>query len=125
MPTPATRPSASTAACSSAAPAWSSRSPGNPPDRRHVARLKGAVMVGRWRGLLALLALAAVWLPTLGNPADLLGVATAVAVGAIVLLLVGPAPERSSPRILVRFCALRERTERSAFLRTRGPDPQG
>jgi hypothetical protein len=82
-------------------------------------------MFGQWRGMLALLVLAFAWLPAAGSPAELMGVATAVALGAVALLLVTAQPAGDAPRILVRGRALRERAERSAFLRTRDPDADG
>jgi hypothetical protein len=82
-------------------------------------------MLGQWRAMLALLVLAFAWSSSAGSPAELIGVATAVALGAVALLLVTAQPAGDAPRVLVRGRALRERAERSAFLRTRDPDADG
>jgi hypothetical protein len=73
-----------------------------------------------WPGLLVVLALAGVW--AVGNPAELL---TFVAVVAVAVLVVWPRPERLAPVVGARARSLRERAERSAFLRTRDPDAAG
>jgi hypothetical protein len=75
------------------------------------------------RGLLALLVLVAVALPTVSSPVDLLTVATVLGASVMILLLVWQAPDRSAPQVRVR--TLRERAERLAFLRTRDPDADG
>ena len=74
------------------------------------------------RGLLMLLSLAVVWLPSAGGPGDLLTVASVVAVVAILLIW---QPSVPAPVIRVRARVLRERALRSAFLRTRDPDADG
>jgi hypothetical protein len=74
------------------------------------------------RGLLALLVLVVVALPTISSPAELLTVL--VGASLLVLLVVWQEPSRSSaPPVQVRV--LRERAERLAFLRTRDPDAAG
>lgn len=73
-----------------------------------------------WPGLLVVLALAGVW--AVGNPAELL---TFVAVVAVAVLVVWQRSERLAPVVGVRARSLRERAERSAFLRTRDPDAAG
>jgi hypothetical protein len=73
------------------------------------------------RGLLALLVLVVVALPTVSSPAELLTVLVGASV--LILLVVWQEPARSAPPVQVRV--LRERAERLAFLRTRDPDADG
>jgi len=80
-------------------------------------------IMARVRGLLVLLSLAALWLPTVGGPGDLLTVASVVAVGVAILLIWQPSVP--APVIRVRARVMRERALRSAFLRTRDPDADG
>jgi hypothetical protein len=75
-----------------------------------------------WQGLLAVLALAGVWVPAVGNPAELL---TFVAVLAIAVLVEWRGPGRLAPAVGVRARVMRQRAHRSAFLRTRDPDAAG
>lgn len=61
----------------------------------------------------------------LGSPADLLAVASVLVVSTIALLLVRRPPDRSAAQLRVLARTLRERAQRSAFLRTRDPDADG
>ena len=75
------------------------------------------------RGLLVLLSLALVWMPSVGSLGDVLTVASVVAVSVAILLIWQPSVP--APVVRVRARVLRERARRSAFLRTRDPDADG
>ena len=79
--------------------------------------------MARVRWLVVWLSLALVWLPGVGSPADLLTVASVVAVGVAILLVWQPSVP--APVVRARARVLRERARRSAFLRTRDPDADG
>jgi hypothetical protein len=78
--------------------------------------------VARIQGLLVLLSLVLLGLAGTGNPVEIL--ATALVIGAV-LVLVLHQPRSTEPAVWVRSRTLKQRAERTTFLRTRDPDADG
>src|SRR2546430_4750802 len=89
--------------------------------RRTVGRWAG---VARLRGPLVMLAFVLLGFASVGNPAEALGLATALVVGAVFVLLARPAPA-GEPLVWVRARVLRQHAARSTFMRSRDPDAAG